>query len=101
MQTGRNTLHIACSQGCNDVIRVLLESGKINDINDKTNVFLCPFSYVQDNRDVLSLAVTGNCSLHAIAMLMAHGAATNVTDEVELEEVIDPSINAVYFIKQY
>ena len=39
-QTGRNTLHIACFQGCDDVVQVLVNSGKLEDIDARTQVIL-------------------------------------------------------------
>ena len=37
-QTGRNTLHIACSQGANETVVAILRSGRVKDINARTQV---------------------------------------------------------------
>ena len=102
MQTGRNTLHIACVQGCNESVKILLESGKIKDINDKTNVKSSFSSHLQDNRDVLSLAISGNCSVYTIALLILHGAATNCVDDVHFNSSLLLYRNVVvYYIKLF
>lgn len=90
-QTGRNTLHIACFQGCNEVVQVLVNSGKMEDINARTQVTIPFWDHRQDNRDVLSLAVSGGCNVRTVAELVFHGASLNVVDEVLFWLCFSPS----------
>ena len=90
-QTGRNTLHIACFQGCNEVVEVLVNSGKVEDINARTQVTIPTWGHHQDNRDVLSLAISGGCNVRTVAELVFHGASLNVVDEVLLLVCFSPS----------
>ena len=75
-------------------------SDPYNSCNDNTIVQSSFSSHLQDNRDVLSLAISGNCSVYTIALLILHGAATNCVDDVHFNSSLLLSRNVVvYYIK--
>lgn len=79
---------------------MLLKSGKISNINERTNVAFALSVKLQDRRDVLSLAISGNCSVYSIALLMKYGASVNVFDEVPFLVFLSISTNGTFCSKR-
>lgn len=79
---------------------MLLKSGKISNINERTNVASALSVKLQDRRDVLSLAISGNCNVYSIALLMKYGASVNVFDEVPFLVFLSISTNGTFCSKR-